>query len=215
ALNARRNAGRNPQAIYRDPMSLEDYLAVRMISTPFCLYDCDVPVDGAPAFIVASLVAAPDLKRPPLRVEAVGSALRGRPSWDQFDDLSTMAARDASAMLWNRTDLRPWVVDVAELYDGFCFITLSWLAGLGFCGVGDGGAFIEGGDRIALEGEIPLNTHGGQLSAGRLHGFGFLHEACVQLWGEGGDRQVAGDPQVAVAAAGGGPIAGCLLISRP
>ncbi len=215
ALNARRNAGRNPNAIYRDPMSLEDYLAVRMISTPFCLYDCDVPVDGATAFIVSSIDAAQDLKRPPLRVEAVGSALRGRPSWDQFDDLSTMAARDASAMLWNRTDLRPSDVDVAELYDGFSFITLSWLEAVGFCGVGEGGAFIEGGGRIALEGEIPLNTHGGQLSAGRLHGFGFLHEACVQLWGEGGDRQVAGDPQVAVAAAGGGPIAGCLLISRP
>ena len=73
---------------------------------------------------------------------------------------------------------------------------------------------IEGGDRIALEGEIPLNTHGGQLSAGRLHGFGFLHEACVQLWGEAGARQVAGDPEVAVAGAGGGPLAGCLLLTR-
>lgn len=214
ALNARRNAGRNPKAIYRDPMSLEDYFAARMITTPFCLFDCDVPVDGSTAFIVSSLDAARDLRRPPVRVEAVGSALHGRPSWDQFDDLTTMAARDAAKMMWSRTDLRPADVDVAQLYDGFSFITLSWLEALGFCGVGEGGPFIEGGQRIALEGEIPVNTHGGQLSAGRLHGFGFLHEACVQLWGEGGERQVPGDPQVAIAAAGGGPLGGCLLVTR-
>jgi acetyl-CoA acetyltransferase len=214
ALNARRNAAGNPNAIYRDPLTLDDYLAARMISTPFCLYDCDVPVDGATALIVSRIDAARDLRRPPLRVEAVGSALRGRPSWDQFDDLTTMALRDAAAMLWERTELRPADVDVAELYDGFSFITLAWLEGLGFCGKGEGGPFIEGGARIALDGELPLNTAGGQLSAGRLHGYGFLHEACVQLWGEGGARQVPGDPQVAVAAAGGGPLAGCLLLTR-
>lgn len=215
ALTARRNAADNPRAIYREPMSLEDYFAARMISTPFCLFDCDVPVDGATAFIVSSLDAAGDMRRPPLRIEAVGSALHGRPSWDQFDDLTTMAARDAAKMLFSRTDLRPADIDVALLYDGFSFITLAWLEALGFCGRGEGGAFIEGGERIARDGEIPVNTHGGQLSAGRLHGFGFLHEACVQLWGEGGDRQVPGDPEVAVAAAGGGPLGGCLLLTRP
>jgi acetyl-CoA acetyltransferase len=214
ALNARKNAAKNPKAIYREPMTLEDYLSARMISTPFCLYDCDVPADGGTAVIVSRADAAGDLRREPIRVEAVGSALRGRPSWDQFDDLTTMALRDASAMLWERTDLRPSDVDVAELYDGFSFIALAWLEALGFCKHGEGGPFIEGGDRIALDGAIPLNTHGGQLSAGRLHGYGFLHEACVQLWGEGGERQVRGNPQVAVAAAGGGPLAGCLLLTR-
>ncbi len=214
ALNARSNAARNPKAIYRDPMSLEDYLAARMISTPFCLYDCDVPVDGATAVIVSRRDAARDLRRTPIGVEAVGTALRGRPSWDQFDDLTTMALRDASAMLWERTDLRPSDVDVAELYDGFSFIAMAWLEALGFCGKGESGPFIEGGERIAPGGEIPLNTHGGQLSAGRLHGYGFLHEACVQLWGEGGERQVPGSPEVAVAAAGGGPLGGCLLLTR-
>jgi acetyl-CoA acetyltransferase len=214
ALNARRNAALNPNAIYRDPMSLEDYLAVRMISTPLCLYDCDVPCDGATALIVSHVDAARDLRRPPLRVESVGTALRGRPSWDQFDDLTTMALRDAAAMLWERTDLSPGDVDTAQLYDGFSFITLAWLEALGFCAKGEGGPFVEGGVRIARDGEIPLNTHGGQLSAGRLHGYGFLHEACVQLWGEGGARQVPGDPRVAVAAAGGGPLASCLLLTR-
>jgi acetyl-CoA acetyltransferase len=214
ALNARRNAVLNARAIYRDPMTLDDYLAARMISTPFCLYDCDVPVDGATAVIVSRRDAARDLRRKPLGVEAVGTALRGRPSWDQFDDLTSMALRDAGAMLWERTDLRPRDVDVAQLYDGFSFIAMAWLEALGFCGKGESGPFIEGGTRIALDGEIPLNTHGGQLSAGRLHGYGYLHEACVQLWGEGGERQVAGDPEVAVAAAGGGPLGGCLLITR-
>jgi acetyl-CoA acetyltransferase len=214
ALNARRNAAGNPNAIYRDPLSLDEYLAARLISTPFCLFDCDVPCDGATAMIVSRVERARDLRRPPLRVEAVGSALRGRPSWDQFDDLTTMALRDAAKMLWERTDLRPADVDVAELYDGFSFIALAWLEALGFCKKGEGGPFIAGGARIALDGEIPLNTNGGQLSGGRLHGFGFLHEACVQLWGEGGARQVPNDPRVAIAAAGGGPLGGCLLLVR-
>jgi acetyl-CoA acetyltransferase len=214
ALNARRNAELNPKAIYRDPMTLEDYFAARMISTPFCLFDCDVPVDGATAMIVSSVEAARDCRKPPLRVEAVGSALHGRPSWDQFDDLTTMALRDAGAMLWKRTDLQPADVDVVELYDGFSFIAMAWLEALGFCKKGESGPFIEGGQRIGRDGELPLNTHGGQLSAGRLHGYGFLHEACVQLWGEGGERQVPGEPKVAVAAAGGGPLGGCLLLTR-
>jgi acetyl-CoA acetyltransferase len=214
ALNARKNAGLNPKAIYRDPMSMDDYLSARMISEPFCLFDCDVPCDGATAMIVSHIDAAKDLRKPPLRVEAVGTALRGRPSWDQFDDLTTMALRDAGKMLWERTDLKPSDVDLAECYDGFSFIALAWLEALGFCKHGEGGPFIEGGQRIALDGEIPLNTQGGQLSAGRLHGFGFLHEACIQLWHEGGDRQVPGDPEVAIAAAGGGPLGGALLLTR-
>jgi acetyl-CoA acetyltransferase len=214
AINARKNAAGNPKAIFREPMSLDDYLNVRMISDPFCLYDCDIPVDGGTAIIVSHIDAARDLRRPPLRVEAVGSALHGRPSWDQFDDLTTMALRDAAKMMWRRTDIRPQDVDVAELYDGFSFIALAWLEALGFCGKGEGGPFIEGGENIALDGTIPLNTHGGQLSGGRLHGYGFLHEAALQLWGEGGARQVPGDPRLAVAAAGGGPLGGCLLLSR-
>ncbi|TFH23040.1 MAG: thiolase family protein, partial [Myxococcales bacterium] len=177
ALNDRRNAGRNPKAIYRDPMSIDDYLAARLISSPFCLFDCDVPVDGCTAFVVSAIDTAADLAKPEVRVEAVGSALHGRPSWDQFDDLTTMALRDAGKLLWERTDLKPGDVEVAELYDGFSFIAMAWLEALGFCAKGESGAFIEGGERIALDGELPLNTHGGQLSAGRLHGYGFLHEA--------------------------------------
>jgi acetyl-CoA acetyltransferase len=214
ALNARRNAALNPKAIYTAPMSMDDYLAARMISTPFCLYDCDVPCDGATAVVVSRLDRAKDLRKRPLRVEAVGSAIHGRPSWDQFDDLSTMANRDAAAQLWTRTDLKPSDVQLLEAYDGFSFITMSWIEALGFCKVGESGPFIEGGTRIARDGELPLNTHGGQLSAGRLHGYGFLHEAATQMWGEGGARQVPRVPEIAVAAAGGGNTCGCLLLVK-
>jgi acetyl-CoA acetyltransferase len=186
-----------------------------MISTPLCLYDCDVPVDGSTAVVVSAAETASDLRQPAVRVEAVGTALHGRPSWDQFDDLTTMAARDAARMMWRRTDLRPADVDVAELYDGFSFLALAWLEALGFCGRGEGGPFVEDGRRIALDGELPLNTQGGQLSGGRLHGYGFLHEAVLQLRGQGGARQVPGAPEVAVAAAGGGPLGACLLLARP
>jgi acetyl-CoA acetyltransferase len=214
ALNARKNAALNPAAIYRDPMTLDDYLSARIVTTPFGLYDCDVPADGSVAVIVSHRDYAPDAPKPAVHVNAVGTALRGRPSWDQFDDMASMAARDAGAHLWERTELRPADVDVAELYDGFSWLTMCWLEALGLCGRGESGPFIEGGKRIALDGQLPLNTNGGQLSAGRLHGYGFLHEACVQLRGEGGNRQVAGEPEVAVVANGGGPVAGCMLLTR-
>ena len=214
ALNARRNATVNPKAIYRDPMTMDDYLSARMISSPLCLFDCDVPCDGGTAMIVSRRDTVADLRKPPIEVEAVGTAFHGRPAWDQYYDLATMACQDAGTQLWERTDLRPSDVQLAEMYDGFSFITMCWLEAMQFCGKGESGPFVEGGQRIAREGELPLNTHGGQLSAGRLHGFGFLHEACLQLWGEGGERQVPGDPEIGVACAGGGPLAGALLLTR-
>jgi acetyl-CoA acetyltransferase len=213
-LNNRRNAQRNPKAIYREPMTLDDYLSVRMISDPLCLYDCDAPCDGSTAVVVSHRDLAPDLPHLAVHVNAIGTALRGRPSWDQFDDMTTMAARDAAASMWERTELRPDDVQVAELYDGFSILTMVWLEALGFCGRGEGGPFVADGKTIALDGPLPINTNGGQLSAGRLHGFGLLHEACVQLRGEGGERQVPGSPAVAAVANGGGPIAGSMLLTR-
>jgi acetyl-CoA acetyltransferase len=91
---------------------------------------------------------------------------------------------------------------------------LSWIEALGFCGIGEAKEFLDGGKNIARDGILPLNTHGGQLSSGRLHGFGFLHEASVQLWGEAGERQVPGEPEVGVACAGGGPLGGAILLTR-
>ena len=218
ALNGRRNAALNPKAVYTDPMSMEDYLAARMITTPLCLFDCDAPCDGSTAVIVSHRDVAGDLDHPAVQINAVGTALRGRPSWDQFDDMTTMAARDAAASMWERTELTPADVDTAQLYDGFSVLTIVWLEALGFCGRGESGPFIEGGANIARDGLLPLNTAGGQLSGGRLHGFSLIHEACVQLRGEGGERQVVRpggrNPEVAAVANGGGPIAGTMLLTR-
>jgi acetyl-CoA acetyltransferase len=113
--------------------------------------------------------------------------------------------------MWTRTDLRPDDVDVALLYDGFSFNCLSWLEGLGFCGVGEAKDFLDGGKNIALDGTLPLNTHGGQLSHGRTHGMGLVHEAVTQLRREAGDRQVQG-ARVAVVSSGGLTPSGVLLL---
>ena len=101
AVNSRRNAGLNPRAAYRDPLTMDDYLSARMISDPLGLLDCDVPVDGSVAFVVSTADAPQD-------------------------------------------------VSVAELYDGFTFLTIAWLEALGFCGDGEAGPFVEGAGRIAL-----------------------------------------------------------------
>lgn len=213
ALNGRRNAELNPNAIYRDPMTIDDYFASRMITTPFHLFDCDAPCDGATAVIVSRRELAEDLPSQPVYVEAIGAAMRDRPSWDQIHDLTRTVGADAADQMWSRTSLTPADVDLAELYDGFSFLTLLWLEALGLCPMGESGAFVEGGHRIARDGQLPLNTNGGQLSGGRLHGYGFLHEACVQLRGQAGDRQVASRPEVAAVAAGGGNTCGCMLVS--
>ena len=214
AVTTRHHASLNPKAIYRDEMTLDQYLASRMITTPLCLFDCDVVADGSTAFVVSHRDYAPDAPKPAIHVNAIGTALHGRPSWDQRPDMTVSAMKDAADMMWSRTDLRPADIDTAQLYDGFSILVLLNLEALGFCGIGESGPFVEGGRRIALDGELPLNTSGGQLSAGRLHGFGFLHEACVQLRGEGGERQVSGTPEVAAVANGGGPIAGTMLVTR-
>ena len=109
--------------------------------------------------------------------------------------------------------LTPADLNVAQLYDGFTFLTIAWLEALGICADGDVGPFVEGGARIARDGELPLNTYGGQLSAGRMHGYWALHEGCLQLRGEAGERQVAQRPEVGVVSVGGGPVAGCMLLT--
>jgi acetyl-CoA acetyltransferase/uncharacterized OB-fold protein len=211
-LNARRNAALNPNAIYRQPMTLDDYLSVRMVSTPLCLYDCDVPADGSTAIVVSAIETAPDL-RSPVRIEAMAGVVDDRPSWDQWGDMSRVGYGAADAM-WARTDLRPGDVDAAQLYDGFTIELVWWLEAMGFCGPGEAGAFVDGGKRIALGGDLPLNTWGGQLSGGRLHAsFGHTAEAVRQLRGEAGDRQVK-DAEVVAVTNVGGIEAGASLLTR-
>ncbi|MCM3886197.1 OB-fold domain-containing protein [Frankia sp. R82] len=213
AVNARAGAARNPNAVYRDPLTLDDYFAARMISTPFGLYDCDVPCDGSVAVIVSAAETAGDAPNGVVRINAVGTQITERPSWDQGTLTHEPMVLGPATHLWTRTDLTPADVDVALLYDGFSFNCLSWIEALGFCGFGEASDFIGDGTTIGLGGSLPLNPHGGQLSAGRLHGFGFLHEAITQLRGVAGERQVA-DAQVAVVSTGGGAPGGTFLLTR-
>ena len=212
AINSRRNAALNPLAAYRDPISMDDYLAARPISSPLGLLDCDVPVDGSIAVIVSHRDHSGDCPQPPARVEAIGGAY-GTGGWFHRADFPRMASTEAAAQMWSRTDLTPKDLDVAKIYDGFTYLTVAWLEALGICAEGEAGPYVEGATRIALDGELPLNTYGGQLSAGRMHGYWVLHEAGLPLRGQAGTRQVQG-ADTAVVTAGGGPIAGCLLLTR-
>ena len=198
AIVARANAAHNPQAAYCTPMSLDDYLGARMISDPLCLFDCDVPVDGSIAVVVSRADSPGIDPAKAVKVRAVGSAA---------------GVQESADMMWSRTTLTPRDVGVAQLYDGFSILAIQWLEALGFCPKLGGAHFIEGGDRIALTGDLPLNTGGGQLSGGRMHGYGQLHEACLQLRGEGGARQVPAYPSVAVVSSGTGTFSSCLLLS--
>jgi acetyl-CoA acetyltransferase len=210
ALTDRANALRNPRALVREPLTLDQYMSARMISSPLCLFDCDRFTDCSTVIIVSAGDALGDVTATPIRIAATAGTVE-RDSWDQAEWMASYATgRD----LWRRTDYKPKDVDTVQLYDGFSFLTLTWLEALGFCGVGEGGQFLEGGKRVALDGELPLNTFGGQIGAGRLHGFGFAHESVVQLRGKGGERQIPGDPKVAVATSGGGPLATALLLAR-
>jgi acetyl-CoA acetyltransferase/uncharacterized OB-fold protein len=212
ALNQRANAALNPKAIYREPLTMDDYMSARMISSPLGLFDCDVPADASIAVIVSAIDVARDLAKPPVLVEAVGTQMTERVAWDQSTITHEPHSLGPSAHLWSRTSLRPADVQVAELYDGFSFNCLSWIEGLGFCGIGEAKDFLDKGTAIAREGGVvALNTNGGQLSAGRTHGMGFVHEAVVQLRGEGGERQVGG-ARVAVVSSGGLTPAGAILL---
>lgn len=206
------NAIQNPRAanITRKQLTMDDYMGSRMIAGPFCLWDCDRYSDSSTVLIVSAEDALDEIKATPVRIAGyAGSAHRH--NWDQEE---WVAAYYTGPELWKHTDYKPEDVDTVQLYDGFSFNAITWLEALGFCPVGEGGRFIEGGTRISRDGELPLNTGGGQLGAGRLHGFGFAHEAVLQLRGEGGGRQVPNDPRVAVATSGGGPLATAILFAR-
>lgn len=213
AINAHRNAQLNPRAraISKKELTLDEYMEARMITTPLCLYDCDRYSDCSTVVIVSAQDALDEVKTTPVRIAAMSGSIDSF-SWDQPEWTSSY---DAGRDLWTYTDYTVKDVDTVQFYDGFAFLPLTWLEGLGFCERGSAHEFIEGGHRIALDGELPLNTFGGQLGAGRLHGFGFAHESVIQLRGEGGARQIrTKEPRVAVATSGGGPMAAALLLAR-
>src|ERR1039457_4595027 len=155
-------------------MTMDDYMAARPITTPFGLYDCDVPCDGSIAVVVSAASVAGDLLGPAIRVEAVGTQILERVSWDQGTVTHEPQVLGQAAHLWTRTGLRPSDVDLALVYDGFTFNAISWIEAVWCCARGEAQDWLDGGKRIALGGELPVNPHGGQLSEGRTHGFGFV-----------------------------------------
>ncbi len=210
AINDHANAALNPSAIVKEPLTMDKYMSARMITSPFCLYDCDRFTDASTVVIVSAGDALDEVKATPIRIAASAGSVE-RYSWDQAEWASAYpTGRD----LWKNTDYTAKDVDTVQFYDGFAFQPITWLEGLGFCDVGEGGRFIEGGKRIARDGELPMNTGGGQLGWGRLHGFGFAYEAVAQLRQEAGARQIPGDPRVAIATSGGGPMAAALLLAK-
>jgi acetyl-CoA acetyltransferase len=195
----RDNALLNPHGVFDTPLSIDDYMNARMMSDPLCLFDCDMPIDGSVAFVVsASGSQAMDRKRA-LAIEAIGSS----------------TGYDACAeMMWSRTDLTPKDIDFAQLYDGFSILAVLWMEAVGLVGKGEALRFMDGGERIARNGELPLNTDGGQLSAGRMHGFGYLYEACLQLRGEAGERQIGKDARAGIVTSGAGDFTSSLILRR-
>lgn len=196
AIAQRAHAARNPKAIYRDPLDLDAYLNARMVSDPLCMFDCDIACDGATAFVISRAEHAAGLDHPAVTVEALDCAHHDRFTWEGGQDITRISSRWST--IWERTDFDTADVDVASLYDGFSVFVLCWLEDFGFCPVGESGAWIADPARISLGGQLPINTGGGQLSGGRLHGFGHLHEACLQIRGEAGLRQVDGAKLAAV-----------------
>lgn len=211
ALNARANAALTEDAVYRDGLTMEDYLSARPITSPFGLYDCDVPCDASIAVVVSAKETAADLRKAPVFIEAVGTQMLERVAWDQSTITHEPQVLGPAAHLWSRTTLRPSDVNLAELYDGFTFNCLSWIEALGFCGIGEAKEFIGDGTSISREGDLPVNTHGGQLSHGRTHGMGLLREAILQLRGEAGAHQIPGR-HTAVVSSGGLASGGALLL---
>lgn len=198
-LNSRANANRNEHAIFKDrTLTPEEYLGARMVADPLGLLDCDVPVTGCVAIVMTTVERGRDLRQKPALVAAVGHQTARRQQaihytlHDHIDSGKPFADR-----LWRDAGLGPKDMSAAELYDGFAPSTWYWLEAGGFCGRGEAHAFTQGG-RIALGGELPLNTFGGSLSQGRLHGMGHIVEAVLQVTDRAGVRQIPGASAVAV-----------------
>jgi acetyl-CoA acetyltransferase len=211
AVNARYHATLHPEALFRDPLTVDDYLSSRFVSEPLRLLDCDYPVDSAAAVIFTTSERAADWQQKPVMVESYSlSAIRDF-DMSLIDDFTWNSPAHCAETLWSRTDLKPSDVDTAQLYDGFSIITVEWLEALGFCGRGEAGPFIEAGN-TRLGGRLPLNTDGGACNFGRRHGANFCIEAVRQLRGDAGDRQVP-DAEVAVWTNAVGCFSGAVLLT--
>ena len=213
-VNARRWGAMNERALFREPLTIEEYLASRPVVDPLLLLDCDRPVNGACAVVITTPERARDLRTSPVLIDGLAFGTGRDPDWMFEEDQVFGATRDCAKRLWSRSELRPADIDCAQLYDGFTHITLSWIEALGFCGLGEYGDWVAGGKTIGPGGSLPLNTGGGHLSEGRLHGLTLLIEAVLQLRGDAGPRQVP-NARASVVANSYGPQVGAMTLVRP
>jgi acetyl-CoA acetyltransferase len=212
SLNGRRWAALNERAIARDPLTMADYLSARFISEPLRLLDCDYPVTGACAAVITTAHRAADTPKRPIWIDAVAMGTGWKPDWTYTDEFLFGGTRSCAETMWRRSSVSAADVDVAQIYDGFTHIAMSWVEALGLCGVGEFGDWVNGGATIGPGGSLPMNTSGGQLAEGRLHGLSFLTEAVLQLRGECGARQVPG-AEVAVVTNAHGPQCASLVLT--
>lgn len=205
AVAARQWARRNPKAWEKEPLSIDQVLASRMVSSPLTVRDCCLVTDGGGAVILTSAARARTLRKAPAYVLGLGEDL-GHYSISNMPDLTTTGAVRSGAAAYAMAGLTPKDIDVVEVYDAFTITTLLFLEDLGFCPKGEAGRFVAGG-AIAPGGVLPVNTNGGGLSYCHpgMYGIFLLVEAVRQLRGEGGDRQVPGC-ETAIAHGNGGTL---------
>jgi acetyl-CoA acetyltransferase len=205
AVAARQWALLNPKAWEKEPLSVEDVLRSRMVSTPLSVRDCCLVTDGGGALIVTSAARARTLRKKPAYVLGVGEDL-GHYSISNMPDLTVTGAVRSGAAAYAMAGLQPRDIDVVQVYDAFTITTLLFLEDLGFCPKGEGGRFVADG-AIAPGGRLAVNTSGGGLSYCHpgMYGVFVLIEAVRQLRGEAGLRQVAGC-ETAIAHGNGGTL---------
>lgn len=188
---SRNNALDNERAMMRKPMSLDDYLASPWIAEPFRKFDCCLETDGAAAVVVVSAERAKDLPHRPVQIR--GAAWGGGVNFanNGTKDLSESPAKLIAGRLYDAAGLGPSDIDFAELYDCFTYNVLSQIEGYGFCEPGEVPDMLKDGAFDRAGGRLPLNTHGGLLSEGYLHGMNHVYEAVEQIRGDAAHRQVA------------------------
>jgi acetyl-CoA acetyltransferase len=189
ALTCRANANRTPHAqMYSKPLTLDEYLASRMISTPLRLFDCCLETDGACAVVVTSTERAQDLPNRPVLVRAVAQGAPAGISGGMmfpsitYRDPMRLAPANVATSLWTRAGMGPSDIDVAQIYDCFTISVLLQLEDYGFCAKGEGGPFAASGS-IGPTGAIPINTDGGNMSGGYIHGLNHVVEGVRQMRG--------------------------------
>ncbi len=190
AVTQRANAVQNERAMMRDPISMDDYFASRPVVDPFRLFDCCLETDGAVAILLTSAERARDLQKRPVLVSAAAWGSGQTLYSNEQPDTTRSSAADMAPRLYEMAGVGPNDIDVAELYDCFTYSVLVQLEDYGFCAKGEAGPFVESG-ATAMGGSIPVNTHGGFLSEGYVHGLNHVFESVLQLRGEAGVRQVA------------------------